>query len=149
MKDGVLTADDPPALFFVLAIGTATAVASTAASLQRIGGGTDDAVLRACALPFCVHLIGWIHGTYHKTEKYFDASFGISYLALIAAMTARSSRAPRHLLLSTLAALWTFRLVRFLYFRILRRKRDFRHDEMRKTVAFNAFGWCAQAAWVF
>ena len=86
-----------------------------------------------------------------RTNMYFDLTGEVTMLLLIAHRYAASARTPRQARVAGCALLWCARLGYFLFARIVRRPghTDFRFDNLLKGAAYNLFGWCAQATWIW
>jgi steroid 5-alpha reductase family enzyme len=142
--DHVKTGADPPALFVCLAL---VDLALAFATSHLIGG----APYRNTALiGFVTHTIGWLHGSFFQTEKFFDFAYATTFVLTLSYTYAHTSNPhPRKLLSSALVLVWALRLGYFLFSRFLERKRDFRHDEIKTLWAFNLFAWWTQALWIW
>lgn len=117
--------------------------------LGSISYATDLKVLAAIALA-----IQWgvylVHGLPNQSEKFYDASGSITYLAVVlTALLSKDTHSARAIINCFLVVIWCTRLGSFLFARILRDGKDSRFDEMKKSWVRFLGVWTIQAVWVF
>lgn len=107
-------------------------------------------------LPFVALSIGlqWgvylVHGLPNNSEKFYDASGSVTYLALIlASLLAKQQHNARAITNSILVVVWCTRLGSFLFARILKDGKDSRFDAFKRHWLRFLGVWTLQAGWVF
>ena len=114
---------------------------------QRVGGVP---VFALCGvLCFALNWLVFVHAYSAQTERYFDLTGSLTYLAVIACAVALGNRDPRALLLALLVGVWALRLGTFLYSRIRREGVDHRFDALKPDFARFLLTWTLQGLWVF
>ena len=110
----------------------------------------------AAFIPFGLHWLIYVPSSFKRTEVLFDATMafsmlGTSTLLLVGPWVSKGllRSAARHLLVYACITAWAIRLGYFLWSRIKKTRRDFRHDEIKHSAAFSFFAWSAQAFWCF
>jgi steroid 5-alpha reductase family enzyme len=84
-----------------------------------------------------------------QTERDFDLTGSLTYLAVVGCAVTLGGREPRALLLALLVCLWALRLGSFLFARIRREGADHRFDELKPDFARFLLTWTLQGLWVF
>ncbi len=116
-------------------------------------GGREVAGLPVFALggvlSFAINWLVFVPSWVARTERYFDLTGSLTYLAVVACGVALGSRDPRALLLALLVGVWALRLGTFLFRRILRDGRDRRFDALKQSVARFFLTWTLQGLWVY
>jgi len=114
--------------------------------LSRATGSESLAAL-SLGIQWAVYLI---HGLPQCSEKFFDASGSLTYLALILfALTRKREHGPRQVVNAVLVVVWLSRLGSFLFARILRDGRDDRFTALKKNPLRFLAVWTIQALWVW
>ena len=99
----------------------------------------------AVAIQWAAFVPAWVA----RTERYFDLTGGLTYLALVAvALGFGPPPDTRAILLAGLVAVWAVRLGGFLFRRILAQGSDRRFDEIRTSPPRFFVTWTLQGLWV-
>lgn len=103
-----------------------------------------------CAvLAFAINWAAFVPAYRRQTERFFDLTGSLTYLALVGtALALRESPGSRALLLGALVAVWAARLGSFLFARILREGRDTRFDALKASASRFFVTWTLQGLWV-
>ncbi len=107
-------------------------------------------MLLGAIVVFCLQVIGFILGYSGKTDKFTDLFYGLSFVILAFFLLVKEKMffLPQVILVAMIS-LWGFRLAGYLFYRILKTKKDSRFDEMRKSfIKFGGF-WFLQAVAIF
>ena len=88
----------------------------------------------ALALDMGIQLVGWAFAAAWKTEKFYDLCGSLAFASTAALTFASSGGAPRQVLATALACLWTARLGAFLLTRVLRDGGDSRQGRFCSNV---------------
>ena len=100
-------------------------------------------------LAFTINWVAFVPSYLFRTERYFDVSGSITYLALVlSALTLRGEADSRAVLLGVLVAGWAVRLGSFLFGRILRAGADRRFDALKASLPRFLMTWTLQGLWV-
>ena len=130
---------------------TALMVSAVGNNSVRLNG--TSAVLYCAVICIGVQWIAWIPASAAKTERFYDLTGGITYLAVVGfSLWAGSlSEAPglREFIVSFLVVIWALRLSSFLYFRIHRTGKDGRFDQLKASPVRFLVPWTIQGLWVF
>ena len=110
----------------------------------------DIPAFALCAvLAFAINWIVFVPAYLFQTERYFDLTGSITFVALIvAALGVNDAPSPRALLLAGLVVVWTVRLGSFLFTRILREGTDGRFDRLTPSATCFFMSWTLQGLWV-
>jgi steroid 5-alpha reductase family enzyme len=101
------------------------------------------------ALAFIFQWIAFIPAFIYKTEKFYDLTGTITYLAVaISALLLGGKISPRAWLVAGLVAVWTVRLGSFLFMRVLQSGKDARFDEIKTSFLRFLMTWTLQGLWV-
>eukprot|EP00927_Polykrikos_kofoidii_P078751 TRINITY_DN75568_c0_g1_i1.p1 TRINITY_DN75568_c0_g1~~TRINITY_DN75568_c0_g1_i1.p1 ORF type:complete len:291 (-),score=50.81 TRINITY_DN75568_c0_g1_i1:128-1000(-) len=107
-------------------------------------------------LPFAVlslvlqWFVYFVHGLPQQSEKFYDASGSVTYLALIlSSLLAKHAHNARAIVNCFLVVIWCTRLGSFLFARILKDGKDSRFDTFKKHWLRFLGVWTVQAVWVF
>ncbi|KAJ3296976.1 DUF1295-domain-containing protein [Rhizoclosmatium globosum] len=110
------------------------------------------------AVDFGIQFVFYVYSAYYKTEKLYDGSGSLTYLACIfVALLVRpdasvgngiSSIAPRQALAATGVLIWCVRLGSFLFLRV-QKHADHRFDELKLNPIRFAVPWFIQVVWIF
>lgn len=104
----------------------------------------------ACgALAFAVNWAAFVPAWLARSERYFDLTGSLTYLALVALTLAAGAFHARALLLAALVTIWAVRLGSFLFARISRDGSDRRFDAIKPSLARFGMTWTLQGLWVF
>ena len=103
---------------------------------------------------FGIQLVFYIISAPLKTEKLYDISGSLTYLAcvLIALFVRQepiSLLSDRQIIAASFVVVWTLRLGIYLFKRVLREGKDARFDELKTQPLRFAVPWFLQAVWVF
>ncbi len=131
----------------VLAVGAAVAWAGSQGGV-RVG---RLPVFTVCGvLAFTINWIVFVPSYRARTERFFDLTGSLTYVAVIvSALVASDAEDARSLLLGALVLVWAVRLGAFLFARINREGKDARFDEMRSSFSRFLAAWTLQGLWVF
>lgn len=137
------------ALPVILVLGALLAWAGSQGSM-RVG---DWPVFGLCvAIAFGSNAIAFIPAYAYQTEKYYDLTGSLTYLAVLTtAISARTSAGDldgRALVLAVLVAIWAIRLGHFLFRRIREDGRDPRFDAIKPDAARFLMAFLLQGLWV-
>jgi steroid 5-alpha reductase family enzyme len=100
-------------------------------------------------LAFAINWVAFVPAYLGRTERHFDLTGSITYLALVGlALTLQPVLQPRALLLGGLVVIWALRLGTFLFARVRRAGRDRRFDELKTSLWRFLMSWSLQAMWV-
>lgn len=119
------------------------------AILGSVGTAMHLAIIAGIALA-----INWavflVHALPQNSEKFFDATGSITYLALVVTATMSSNTHDlRQIVSPIMVAVWCIRLGSYLLARILRDGKDSRFDELKKSAVRFLGIWTIQANWCF
>jgi steroid 5-alpha reductase family enzyme len=114
---------------------------------QQVGGAPLFALCGA--LCFVINWLAFVPSFAAQTERYFDLTGSITYLAVVACGVGLGNRDPRALLLALFVALWALRLGSFLFARIRREGADRRFDALKPDFVRFLLTWTLQGLWVF
>ena len=112
-----------------------------------------SAVLYCAVICIGVQWLAWIPASMAKTERFYDLTGGLTYLAVVgfSLWAGSQSEAPslRELIVSLLVVIWALRLSSFLYLRIHRTGKDGRFDQLKTSPTRFLVPWTIQGLWVF
>lgn len=109
--------------------------------------GLDKLAILALAIQWAVYLV---HGLPQQSEKFYDASGSVTYLAVVlTALLSKDRHNARAIVNSFLVVIWCTRLGSFLFARILKDGRDSRFDKFKEHWLRFLGVWTIQALWVF
>ncbi len=129
-----------------LGLAVALAAAGSAGGLRAFG----VPVLALCAvLCFAVNFVAFVPAFLARTERHYDLTGSLTYLAAVGCALALGNREPRSLLLAALVGIWTARLGSFLFARIREEGKDGRFDAIRGDFARFLLAWTLQGLWAF
>lgn len=134
----------------ILAIGAGVAWAGSQGSERVLG----LPVFALCvALAFGLNALAFIPAYAFQTEKYYDLTGSLTYLAVVATAIVAGSAADRSIgaraaLLAGLVAIWAIRLGSFLFRRIREDGRDPRFDAIKPDFARFLMAFLLQGLWV-
>jgi steroid 5-alpha reductase family enzyme len=107
-------------------------------------------VLALCGgICFALNWLVFVPSYAARTERYFDLTGSLTYLAAVGCAVALGGRDPRALLLALLVCVWALRLGSFLFARISREGADRRFDDLKQDFARFLLTWTLQGLWVF
>ncbi len=101
------------------------------------------------ALAFGLNMLAFVPAFAFQTERYFDLTGSLSYLALVGVALGLGNRDPRSVLLAGMVVLWAIRLGLFLFTRIREDGSDGRFDTLKPDFARFLMTWTLQGLWVF
>ncbi|MDA8609635.1 DUF1295 domain-containing protein [Euryarchaeota archaeon] len=112
-----------------------------------------SAVLYCAVMCIGIQWVAWIPASIAKTERFYDLTGGLTYLAVVGfSLWAGSQSEPpslREILVSLLVVIWSIRLSSFLYLRIHRTGKDGRFDRLKTSPVRFLVPWTIQGLWVF
>ena len=130
----------------ILTIGAAIAWAGSQASIGVAGWP----LFALCgAFSFIVNWLIFIPAFAFQTERYFDLSGSLTYLALMVAALLLGLADDRAWLLAGLIGLWAARLGSFLFVRVIADGGDGRMDALKPNFMRFLMTWTLQGLWVF
>ncbi|MFK8054325.1 MAG: DUF1295 domain-containing protein [Woeseiaceae bacterium] len=134
------------ALIIAIAIGAAVAVAGSDGSVALHGWP----LFALCgALAFAINWLVFLPSSLAQTEKFYDLTGGISYLAVtLLACFGANSLDTRGLLVAALVVIWSTRLATFLFIRISKDGHDSRFDDIKTNRLRFFVSWTLQGLWV-
>ncbi len=108
-------------------------------------------IYRCMLISFIIHFIMFIPSNILKTEKYYDITGTISFIAVIsyAYFLNNNSYNLRSSILFYIILIWTLRLGFFLFYRILKSGEDQRFSDLKKRTLSFMVPWTLSAMWVF
>ena len=130
----------------LILIGLLVAVAGSQGG-SSIGGMPVFAL--CVGLAFFIQWLAFIPAFRLQTEKFFDLTGSITYIAVISiAMLLSASLDARSILLWALVVIWAIRLGTFLFRRIRKAGKDDRFDELKPSLIRFLNVWTIQGLWV-
>ena len=139
--------------FVVLSVFVITALMVGAVGNNAVHLNGYSAVLWCAVICIGTQWLAWIPASIAKTERFYDLTGGLTYLAVVGFSLWAGSRsdAPslRELIVSFLVVVWAVRLSSFLYFRIHRTGKDGRFDQLKTSPVRFLVPWTIQGLWVF
>ena len=135
-------------------IGTTIAVVIGALVTWALSDGSQlvgsVAVVAICAaLAYLVNWVAFVPAYLRQTEKFYDLTGSITYLAVIvAAVVLSDDLDTRSWVVAAMVAVWTLRLGTFLFRRISRDGGDGRFDAIKTNALRFFMTWTIQALWV-
>ncbi|MDC1419206.1 DUF1295 domain-containing protein [Euryarchaeota archaeon] len=137
-------------IFFVITIVSLIVGAVDINSVKVYG---YSSVFLCSILIFVIQWIAWIPASIMKTERFYDITGGITYLAVIFFSlwigSLNNQINNRQIIISILVVIWSLRLTSFLYLRIHRTGKDGRFDEFKVSPIRFLVPWTLQGLWVF
>jgi len=135
------------ALATILLFSAALAAAGSQASVEFRG---FPLYALCAAVGFVLHWLAFIPAYIFQTERYFDLTGGISFIASVAlAAVLHPGMSFRGWVLCALVVIWAARLSLFLFRRIHKSGRDRRFDEMKSKFWRFLLTWTLAGAWVY
>ena len=111
------------------------------------------AVVWCAIIAFGVQWLAWIPASISQTERFYDLTGGLTYLAVVAfslwAGMQSEDSSTREWLISALVAIWAVRLSSFLFLRIHHAGKDGRFDQLKTSPVRFLVPWTLQGLWVF
>ena len=143
-----MTAPARSAVAIALAVVVGAAVGWAGSDHGAKVGGV--AVFASCAVvAFALNWIAFVPAYLARTERFYDITGSITYLALVAGgLVLGSGDRPRALVLGCLVGIWTIRLGSFLFRRIAQDGTDGRFDEIKTDALAFLSTWTIQGLWV-
>lgn len=112
-----------------------------------------SAVLYCAVMCIGIQWVAWVPASIAKTERFYDLTGGLTYLAVVGfSLWAGSQSEPpslREIIVSLLVVIWSIRLSSFLYLRIHRTGKDGRFDRLKTSPIRFLVPWTIQGLWVF
>ena len=120
---------------------------------NSVGFRGHSSVAYCAVIAMGVQWIAWLPASFRQTERFYDITGGLTYLAVVAfslwAGAQTESPSPREWIISLLVVIWALRLSGFLFFRIHRTGKDGRFDELKTSPIRFLVPWTLQGLWVF
>lgn len=130
----------------IAALGIAVAYAGGEGGAQAFG---FPLFVVCAALAFVINWVAYIPSVLAQTEKYYDLTGGITYLAVTITALALAGRLDaRAWVAGALVVIWATRLASFLFLRISRDGKDGRFDEIKTQPDRFLGAWTLQGLWV-
>ncbi len=111
------------------------------------------AVAWCAIIVFGVQWLAWIPASIGQTERFYDLTGGMTYLAVVSFSLWAGSDVEkigsRELLISALVAIWSVRLSGFLFLRIHHKGKDGRFDDLKTSPVRFLVPWTLQGLWIF
>jgi len=125
----------------------------SAIDVNSVGVDGLPAVAWCAIIALGVQWLAWIPASISQTERFYDLTGGLTYLAVVAfslwAGSQSEDPSARELLISALVAIWAIRLSSFLFLRIHHAGKDGRFDQLKTSPVRFLVPWTLQALWVF
>ena len=115
---------------------------------------SDTPLIFYCfGLIFLIHALAFIPSFIYKTEKFFDFTGMIAYIAVIffglyLKQNIIGDIDTESIILSTLILIWTIRLGSFLFYRVLKSGKDRRFSDMKQSFSKFLPVWIMSTLWV-
>lgn len=133
-------------LFIIWSIAALIALAGSDGS---VSAGFLPLFAQCVLLAFALQWLAFIPSWLLHTEKFYDLTGGVTYVALMLFILATIPGAPaRALLLGALISVWAMRLSGFLFMRISNDGFDRRFDKIKTNFGRLFVTWNLQALWV-
>ena len=130
----------------VLIVASLIAWASGQGGTRALGIPTFAVVV---AMAFVVQWVAFIPAYLRQTEKFFDITGSITYMAVAGTAILLGPRpCGRSWLLFGLIAIWATRLGTFLFRRVRSARKDRRFDEIKPSIPRFLLTWTLQGLWV-
>ena len=137
----------------VLAVAAAMGFLTLVTSDQSVTLNERSAIFWCAALALGVQWLVWLPASLLQSERFFDLTGGLTYLAVTAfslwAGSTFAAPSAREWIVSALVAVWAVRLSCFLFLRIHRAGKDGRFDDLKTSPVRFLVPWTLQALWVF
>lgn len=135
------------ALIGVLAVSAGLTMAGSQGTVQVAG---LPLYFLCAAMGFVLHWLAFVPAWVFQTERYFDLTGGVSFIATVAlAAGLHPDLSLRGWVLVLLVSIWAARLAIFLFQRIHKSGRDRRFDDMKSKFWQFLLAWTLAGAWVF
>jgi steroid 5-alpha reductase family enzyme len=137
----------------LLSLPIVLAIAAGLAYAGSVGGLLAFASLPLFALciiiAFVIQWLAFIPAIILKTEKFYDITGTIAYIAVILiAVFLGPPLSPRTIILLVMVLIWTSRLGFFLFRRVLKTGEDARFEEIKQSFSQFLRAWTLQGLWV-
>ena len=109
----------------------------------------NSTLYQCMLLSFFIHFLMFIPSNFLRTEKYYDITGTISFIAVILYAYSSNNETIRSNILFYIILVWTLRLGFFLFYRILKTGEDKRFEELKKRTTSFMVPWTLSAMWVF
>lgn len=134
------------AIIVALVIGALVALAGSQGG-ATLGGVPLFAI--AVAAAFAIQIIAFIPAMILRTERFFDLTGSLTFLAISVALVLLTPKADaRSWILAAMVILWAVRLGSFLALRVHKAGSDGRFDEIKGSPVRFLQVWVIQGAWV-
>ena len=144
-----MTNAERQSLIAIPAIVAIAAGVAWAGSYQGVTHSGFPLFAIAAVLAFAINWLAFVAAYLRQTERYFDLTGSLTYLALVFVTLALGGITPRSLLLGAIVCIWAVRLGSFLFARISRDGADGRFDVLKPSLPRFLMTWTLQALWVF
>lgn len=136
----------------IIGIAAALLIGTFVAAAGSDGSSTVGwvSVFALCALlAYVINWVVFLPSSRAKTEKYFDLTGSVTYLAVIVtALLLSDNLDARAVVAAAMVAVWALRLGSFLFRRVRRDGRDGRFDEIKVDPLRFFMTWTLQGLWV-
>ena len=130
-----------------------TKIYADAISFNSIEFSGVNLVSHLLVITFVIQWIAYIPAFIFKTEKFYDLTGSLTYIATILfALYATGSFQnvqPGNLIIGIAIIIWALRLGSFLFMRIHKDKKDGRFDSIKTSFSQFLMTWTLQGMWVF
>jgi steroid 5-alpha reductase family enzyme len=140
-------------------VGIVASLGALAVGAGVAWAGSDDGIRVADGVPvmaicvafaYTVQWIMFVHASLARTERYFDLTGSLTYVAMIVgAVWLSGAYDARSLVLAGAILIWAFRLGPFLYSRVKRAGEDRRFRTIKTSFPTFFMTWTLQGTWVF
>ena len=130
-----------------------TKIYADAISFNSIEFAGDNLVSHLLVMTFVIQWIAYIPAFIFKTEKFYDLTGSLTYIAtiLFALFATGSFQNVQlgNLIIGIAIIIWATRLGSFLFMRVLKDKKDGRFDSIKTSFSQFFMTWTLQGMWVF
>lgn len=141
----------PPSARRWIAIAIAVALGAALAAAGAQGGlavGGVPLLVLAVTAAYAIQWIVFIPSFAASTERFFDLTGSLTYLAVTLGLALLAQPGPRGWLLCAMVMIWAIRLGSFLFARVSREGGDGRFDELKTSLPAFLSVWTIQGLWV-
>jgi steroid 5-alpha reductase family enzyme len=139
--------------FVVTSVLVIMGLVASAIGINSVNIGGFSTVILCAVIAIGIQWLSWIPASIKQTERFFDATGGVTYLVVIifSLWAGSNSESPgsRELIVSVLVAIWSLRLTSFLFLRIHRTGKDGRFDDLKNSPVRFIIPWTLQGLWIF
>lgn len=103
----------------------------------------------SCLLAFTIQWLMFIPAFIFQTERFYDLTGSLTYIALVIIGLSFSSFEPGSILIAVMVAVWAVRLGSFLFMRVTKAGHDSRFRSIKPDFFQYLMTWTLQGLWVF